>query len=147
MLISALTVAGVLPLFIALDRTPIPWIDEVLWASTSLSVINGQAAKPSVLDAFPGTGRFDLFYGPVGIYLGAWWMNFAGVSEWNWRMLSFAGGVSIIVLTAMLVRAVGGSHFSAATAACLVGFSTSLGSRINSGRLDTLSIAFELAAL
>jgi hypothetical protein len=147
LLISALTVAGVLPLFIALDRTPIPWIDEVLWASTSLSVINGQAAKPSVLDAFPGTGRFDLFYGPVGIYLGARWMNFAGVSAWNWRMLSFAGGVSIIVLTAMLVRAVGGSHFSAATAACLVGFSTSLGSRINSGRLDTLSIAFELAAL
>jgi hypothetical protein len=146
-LISALTVAGVLPLFIALDRTPIPWIDEVLWASTSLSVINGQAAKPSVLGAFPGTGRFDLFYGPVGIYLGARWMNFAGVSEWNWRMLSFAGGVSIIVLTAMLVRAVGGSHFSATIAACLVGFSTSLGSHINSGRLDTLSIAFELAAL
>jgi hypothetical protein len=62
-------------------------------------------------------------------------------------MLSFVGGVSIIVLTAMLVRAVGGSHFLAATAACLVGFSTSLGSSINSGRLDTLSIAFELAAL
>jgi hypothetical protein len=147
LLISALTAAGVLPLFIALDRSPIPWIDEVLWASTSLSVINGQAAKPSVLDAFPGTGRFDLFYGPVGIYLGAWWINFAGVSEWNWRMLSFAGGVSIIVLTAMLVRAVGGSHFGAATGACLVGLSTSVGSSINSGRLDTLSVAFELAAL
>ena len=124
-----------------------PWIDEVLWASTSISILNGHPAKPSVLDAFPRTGRFDLFYGPVGIYLGAWWMNFAGVSEWNWRMLSFAGGVSIIVLTAMLVRAVGGDHFLAATAACLVGFSTSLGSSINSGRLDTLSIAFELAAL
>jgi hypothetical protein len=142
-----MTVAGVLPLLIALDRTPIPWIDEVLWASTSLSLINGQAAKPSVLDAFPDTGRFDLFYGPVGIYLGAWWMNLAGVSEWNWRMLSFVGGASILVLTATLVCAIGGGHFWAATAACLVGFSSSLGSSINSGRLDTLSIAFELAAL
>src|SRR5215469_4469332 len=147
LLISALTIAGILPLFIALDRTPIPWMDEVLWASTSLSVMNGQAAKPSVLDAFPGTGRFDLFYGPVGIYLGAWWMKFAGVSAWNWRMLSFAGGVSIVVMTALLVRGVGGSLVLAATAACLVGFSTSMGSSINSGRLDTISIAFELATL
>ena len=146
-MISALIIAGILPLFMALDRTPIPWMDEVLWASTSLSVMNGQAAKPSVLDAFPGTGRFDLFYGPVGIYLGAWWMEFVGVSAWNWRMLSFAGGVSIVVLTALLVRAVGGSHVLAATAACLVGFSTSMGSSINSGRLDTISITFELAAL
>jgi 4-amino-4-deoxy-L-arabinose transferase-like glycosyltransferase len=134
--------AGILPLFIALDRTPIPWIDEVLWASTSLFFINGQAVKSSVLDAF-----LDLFYGPVGTYLGAWWMRLAGVSEWNWRLLSFAGGVSIVVLTALLVRAVGGSQFLAVTAACLVRFSTSMGSSINSGRLDTLSIAFELAAL
>jgi hypothetical protein len=147
LLISALTIAGMMPLFMALDRTPIPWIDEVLWASTSLSVMNGQEAKPSVLDAFPGTGRFDLFYGPVGIYLGAWWMKIAGVSAWNWRMLSFGGGVSIVVMTALLARAVGGSHVLATTAACLVGFSTSMGSSLNSGRLDTVSIAFELAAL
>jgi len=145
--INLLTIAGILPLFIALDRTPIPWVDEVLWASTSLSIVNGHAAKPSVLDVFPGTGRFDLFYGPVGIYLGALWMKLSGVSAWNWRILSFAGGVSIIVLTALLVRAVGGSHLFAASAACLVAFSTSMGSSINSGRLDTFTIALELAAL
>ena len=147
LLINILTIIGVLPLFIALDRTPIPWIDEVLWASTSLSVINGHEGKPSVLDAFPDTGRFDLFYGPVGFYLGAFWMKISGVSAWNWRLLSFAGGISIIMLSALIVRALGGSNVLAATGACVVGFSTSLGSSINSGRLDTFTIALELAAL
>jgi hypothetical protein len=145
--IIALTIAGLLPLFIALDRTPIPWIDEVLWVSTSLSVVNGHSATPSVLEAFPRTGRFDLFYGPVGIEIGAVWMKLAGVSAWNWRVLSFAGGVSVIVLAALLVSALGGSQLLAASAGCFVAFSSSVGGRINSGRLDTLTVAFELAAL
>jgi len=145
--VITLTIAGLLPLFIALDRTPIPWIDEVLWASTSVSVISGHPATPSVLGGFPRTGRFDLFYGPVGIQIGAIWMKFLGISAWNWRMLSFVGGVSVIALAAVLVSTLGGSHLLAATAACLVAFSTPMGGSINSGRLDTLTVAFELAAL
>jgi 4-amino-4-deoxy-L-arabinose transferase-like glycosyltransferase len=147
LLLVTLTILGLLPLFIAQSRTPIPWIDEALWASTSISVIHGQPATPSVLGAFPGSGRFDLFYGPVGFKLGAAWMKTVGVSLWNWRMVSFAGGVLVIMLAGLLVWSLRGSSLVATAAAFLVAFTPPIGRRINSGRLDTITVGFEMAAL
>src|ERR1035438_4370793 len=105
--LTILTIAGLLPLYIGLDRTPLPWADEVEFASTAISVRNGNPAIPSVLSGFPQTGRFDLFYGPVGIRLGATWMTLFGVNMWSWRSLSFAGGILVIVFSALLAYSLG----------------------------------------
>jgi hypothetical protein len=146
-LLLALTIAGLLPLLIALDRTPIPWTDEVLWASTSVSLMKGHPAAPAILGAFPETGRFDLFYGPVGFRLGSIWMRYMGVSATSWRMLSFLGGLLTVVLGGLLIIGLGGSWELAAIAMFLIGLSPSIGQRINSGRLDTVTAALELGAL
>jgi len=145
--IILLTMISLLPLLVALDRTPLPWIDEVLWASTSISVMNGHSATPAVLQAFHNTGRFDLFYGPVAIRLGVAWLKLLGVSMWKWRLLCFTGGLFVIVLAGTLVNALGGSRFLTVTAICLVAFSTPMGSAINSGRLDTIAVALQLCGL
>ena len=145
--LTILTIAGLLPLYIGLDRTPLPWADEVEFASTAISVRNGNPAIPSVLSGFPQTGRFDLFYGPVGIRLGATWMTLFGVNMWSWRSLSFAGGILVIVFSALLAYSLGARSPVPAAAACLVAFTIALGGRINSGRLDTITVALELMAL
>jgi hypothetical protein len=142
----ALTLISVLPLLAALDRT-LPWIDEVFFASTSISVMNGHSATPAVFQAFHNTGRVDLFYGPVAIRLGAIWFKLWGVSMWKWRLLPFTGGVSIIVLAGGLVAALSGNGLLTLIAVWLVALCVPLGSAIDSGRPDTIAVAFQLLGL
>ena len=130
-------VGGLFPLLVGLDRTPVPWYDEVLMASTSISVANGHPATPAILAAFPKTGRLDLFFGPVGIKLGALWLSYAGVSEWNWRIIGFVGGILIIALSGALLAVLRCGWLERFLGMFFVAFSSELGGRINSGRLDT----------
>ncbi|MGB0014042.1 MAG: hypothetical protein WBQ03_20760 [Candidatus Sulfotelmatobacter sp.] len=61
-LIAVLALGSILLL---LPRSPLPWLDEILFASTSLSIVRGGPPVPTVLAAFPHTLRIDLFYGPL----------------------------------------------------------------------------------
>ena len=143
-------VGGLFPLLVGLDRTPVPWIDEVVFASTSISVAKGHPATPAVLAAFPKTGRtgrLDLFYGPVGIKLGALWLSYAGVSEWNWRIIGFVGGILIIALSGVLLSVLRCGWLERFLGMFFVAFSAELGGRINSGRLDTVTVSLELLVL
>jgi len=62
-------------------------------------------------------------------------------------MLSFLGGLLTVVLGGLLIIGLGGSWELAAIAMFLIGLSPSIGQRINSGRLDTVTAALELGAL
>jgi hypothetical protein len=58
-------IVALLLMFFSLARSPLPWLDEALISSTSLSMVRGGPPVPTVMGAFPHTSRFDLFYGPL----------------------------------------------------------------------------------
>ena len=105
---------GFVPLVLTMNRSPLPWNDEILWASTSYSVFRHGESAPSVLAEFPQAGRFDLFYGPVGFKLGVLAFKLFGISPISFRLLSLLGALIVTVASGLLVRVLGGSWLAAA---------------------------------
>ena len=142
-LYSGLAALAVLIALVQLNRTPLPWIDEALLASTSLSA-NG---APAVLASFPHTGKFTWFYGPAGFFFGRISFSLFGVSMWSWRILCWISATLIVLGSAWLVHIITRSRPYAALAAALVALSPSLGQRFSSGRFDAFTVACEILAL
>ena len=138
---------GFVPLVLTMNRSPLPWNDEILWASTSYSVFRHGESAPSVLAEFPQAGRFDLFYGPVGFKLGVLAFKLFGISPISFRLLSLLGALIVTVASGLLVRVLGGSWLAAAVSFLLVALSPEIGSRATTGRLDTFTVGLELLAL
>jgi len=128
-----------------LSRTPLPWVDEILWVSSAKSVGSTGIGTPSVLLQFPKTGRFDIFYGPVPFWLGALSFRCFGLSIWSWRILSFLFGTLLVVSCGAITFRLSKNRFYAALAATFVAFAPDIGSRLTSGRMDALTVCLELA--
>jgi uncharacterized membrane protein len=122
-----------------INRTPLPWIDEVLWASASRST----SGVPTVLAAF-SSGRFDLFYGPVGFKLGDLVFKLFGFSMTGFRSLSLLGAAMVAIGAGALVRNLGGTPTQAAFCFMLMALSPEIGQHATSGRLDTMTVAWNL---
>ena len=114
---------GFLPLVLTMNRSPLPWNDEILWASTSYSVGSHKDGVPSVLAEFPQAGRLDLFYGPVCFKLGALAFKLFGISPISFRLLSLLGALILTVASGLLVRVLGGSRLAAAVSFLLAALS------------------------
>jgi hypothetical protein len=54
------TLAALSIMLLSLPRSPLPWLDEMLFASTSLSMVRGGPPVPTVLAAFPHWESFIL---------------------------------------------------------------------------------------
>jgi hypothetical protein len=130
-----------------LPRSPLPWLDEIFFASTSLSVVRGGTAVPTVLAAFPQTHRADLFYGPVTFFLGSFDLRLFGLSLLGWRLLGFAGAIVLTFAAAWVSRCLHRSPTATAASAMFVVLSQGMGARATSGRIDTVTVAIELLAL
>ena len=131
-----------------LPRSPLPWLDEIFFASTSLSVVRGGTAVPTVLAAFPQTHRADLFYGPVTFFLGSFDLRLFGLSLLGWRLLGFAGAIALTFAASWVSRCLDRSSPTAtAASAMFVVLSQGMGARATSGRIDTVTVAIELLAL
>ena len=61
-LIALLALGSIL---LMLPRSPLPWLDEIFYASAALAVVQGGLPIPTVMAAFPHTIRLDLLYGPT----------------------------------------------------------------------------------
>ena len=130
-----------------ISRSPLPWIDEVVFASAAGNFHWRTGATPAVLADFPGTGRFDLFYGPAALGLASVWVSAQPLGmEW-YRAFSLIAAVLLCALGGGIVWTCTRRIDAALGAAGLLGVSMMIGSRATSGRLDALTVAAELAAV
>ena len=143
----AVTLAALVLMLLFLPRSPLPWLDEIFFASTSLSLVRGGMAVPTVLAAFPQTHRVDLFYGPVAFFLGSFDLRLFGLSLLGWRLLGFAGAIALTFAAAWASRCLDRSPTATAASAMFVALSQGMGARATSGRIDTVTVALELLAL
>ena len=120
-----------------LPRSPLPWFDEIIFASTSLSIVRGGPPVPTVLAAFPHTIRADLFYGPLICFLGSLDLRLFGLSPMSWRLLGFLGAVGAVFSAGWVSRCLDRSQTAMAAAAMFVALSQGMGARATSGRPDT----------
>jgi 4-amino-4-deoxy-L-arabinose transferase-like glycosyltransferase len=130
-----------------LPRSPLPWLDEIFFASTSLSIVRGGPPVATVLAAFPHTVRADLFYGPLVFFLGSIDIRLFGLSATSWRLVGFFGAVGAVFSAAWVSRRLDRSQTAMAAAAMLVALSQGMGARATSGRLDTVTVTLELLSL
>ena len=84
--------------FLSLDLYPLPWFDEVYFASISNSFLKNENFIPEVVQVVKGE-REALAYGPVYFWLTSSWIKFTSLSSFNFRFISFFFGVlSTLVL-------------------------------------------------
>jgi 4-amino-4-deoxy-L-arabinose transferase-like glycosyltransferase len=141
------TLVAMVVIFMFLPRSPLPWLDETFFASTSLAVARGGPPIPTVLGAFPHTGRVDLFYGPLVFFLGSLEVRLFGLSITSWRLLGFFGAVGAVFSAAWVSRCLDRSSAAMAASAMMVALSQGMGARATSGRLDTITLTLEILSL
>jgi hypothetical protein len=142
-----IALAALVLMLLFLPRSPLPWFDEIIFASTSLSIVRGGPPVPTVLAAFPHTIRADLFYGPLICFLGSLDLRLFGLSPASWRLLGFLGAVGAVFSAAWVSRCLDRSQTAMAAAAMFVALSQGMGARATSGRPDTITITLELLSL
>jgi hypothetical protein len=143
----AVALLALFPMLLFLPRSPLPWLDEIFFASTSLALVRGASPVATVLAAFPHTIRADLFYGPLIFFLGSLDVRLFGLSITGWRLLGFLGAVGAVFSASLVSRCLDRSQTATAAAAMLVALSQGMGARATSGRLDTITVTLELLSL
>ena len=141
------TVLVLLLTLVMLPRSPLPWWDEIFYASAALAAARSGPPVASVMAAFPHTMRIDLLYGPMMTFLGSLEIRLFGLSATSWRLLSFEGGVGTVFAAAWVSRRLDRSGVTPAATAMMVALSQGMGARATSGRFDTVTVALELLAL
>jgi hypothetical protein len=141
------TAVAMLLLLLILPRSPLPWWDEIFYASAALAAARGGPPIATVMGAFPHTIRIDLLYGPMISFLGSLEIRLFGLSPTSWRLLGFEGAVGAVFSAAWVSRRLDRSAIATAAAAMLVALSQGMGARATSGRLDTITITLELLSL
>ncbi len=141
------TAVALLLLLVMLPRSPLPWWDEIFYASAALAAARGGPPVATVMGAFPHTIRIDLLYGPMMSFLGSLEIRLFGLSPTSWRLLGFEGAVGTVFSAAWVSRRLDRSAIVPAATAVLVALSQGMGARATSGRFDTVTIALELLSL
>jgi hypothetical protein len=141
------TTVALLLILVMLPRSPLPWWDEIFYASAALAAARGGPPVASVMGAFPHTMRIDLLYGPMMTFLGSLEIRLFGLSATSWRLLGFEGAVGTVFSAAWVSRRLDSSAVTPAATAMLVALSQGMGARATSGRFDTVTITLELLSL
>ena len=141
------TLVAMVLILLFLPRSPLPWLDETFFASTSLAVARGGPPIPTVLGAFPHTGRIDLLYGPLVFFLGSLDVRLFGLSITSWRLLGFFGAVGAVFSASWVSRCLDRSAAATAASAMMVALSQGIGARATTGRLDTITLTLEILSL
>ena len=132
---------------VTLDRSPVAWIDSVIYASIARAVQIGQPGVPTVLRDAPGAIDHVPFYGPVFFYLAAGLFGGFGLSDAAIRLISLVGALLIAAGGAALAGGMGGNRERQAWAAALLLLSPEIGRGATDGRMDTLAVGFEVGGL
>jgi 4-amino-4-deoxy-L-arabinose transferase-like glycosyltransferase len=132
---------------VALPRVPIPWGDEIWMASASYSIAHGGGGVPGALPPGPWYASFTHVYGPVFFYLSAIFVRLFGLSATSARLACVIGAGLLVISSALLVRAAGGSMRWGALACAVMTLTPEVGTIATNGRMDALAIGLEIAGM
>src|SRR5687767_14470598 len=103
---TALIVLATAGFVVTVDRTPIVWPDETIYASVARAMQLRGNGVPTVLDGAPAIDHVG-FYGPVYFAAAAALFDLFGLSLTTFRMLGVAGALLAALGAALIVRAAG----------------------------------------
>ncbi len=137
----------VLGLVVTLDRAPILWNDDALYASIARSVQQFGDGRPSTLRRLPDTTDHAAFYGPVSFRLAAWSFEWFGFSLRSFRAVSLLGGLLIAGAAFGLASALGLPVARRTWSAAIVLLEPSIGASATNGRMDALAVGLSLTGI
>jgi hypothetical protein len=116
-------------------------------ASASKSLADGGLGVPSALPPGPWYAPFPHVYGPLFFNLSAAFIRVFGLSAATVRGVCVLGAALLVAATAWLMRSAGLGPRWAAIGCALMTLTPELGTIATNGRMDTLAIAMEIAAM
>ena len=130
---------------VAMNRSPLPWVDETLIASGALSLARGGNGIPTFTGYPDLMVPFHWFYGPVYFELSGWAMRLFGESLTTYRVVSYASSLVLVVAVGLYAWTLSRSRTLMMLALAIVIFAPEFGSRATSGRMDNLGVGLLLA--
>jgi len=121
------TLVAMVLILLFLPRSPLPWLDETFFASTSLAVARGGPPIPTVLGAFPHTGRIDLLYGPLGFFSRFTGCEALRTVNHELEAVGFFGAVGAVFSASWVSRCLDRSAAATAASAMMVALSQGIG--------------------
>jgi hypothetical protein len=130
-----------------MDRAPIVWVDESLYASVARAVQTTSSGVPTMLRDSPDASDHVKFYGPVFFRLAAASFAVFGFSVWSFRLIGVLGAFLIGVAGWLMTRAMCRDVERPLWTLLLLLLTPEVGMVATNGRMDALAVAFELLAL
>jgi hypothetical protein len=139
--------ACILGFLTTIDRTPLPWTDEITYASIARSLQRGEGGAPSTLRDSPNRVDHVAFYGPVFFYAATLSVELMGFSITAFRVISAIGALLVACAAAILVLAFGERGSRPLWSFTLLLLTPELGSSATGGTMDTLAVGITILAL
>lgn len=130
-----------------LERAPIAWTDEIIYASTAWGLHLNGSGVPSIVQGLPGATDHEAFYGPVFFNLARTSFDLFGLSMWSFRLVCLIGALLVATASAAIVRAFGGSAGRQVFAFTVLLLTPELGAAATNGRMDALATGLALMAI
>lgn len=96
--------------FVSFDlllKEPPVWPDEAIFADVALNMLSESKIKTNIFgDVVTGTDQSVTWYPPVYFNILAWWFKVAGVSIFNYRMISIVISVIMLIPLYLISKAV-----------------------------------------
>lgn len=137
----------VLGFFVTLNRVPILWSDDSLYASITRSVQEYGDGVPLMLRSIPDTQDHVTIYGPVFFKAAAWSYEAFGFSLRSFRLVSLLGAFMIAGAAAAMASTFGLSRAQQVWRAVILLIGPTVGAAATHGRMDSLSVGLSMAGL
>ena len=146
-LLAASAVAAFLFSVLSIARSPLPDVDEVYIGSAALSLARHGRGVPTVLPAGAWNIPFPEAYGPVFFWPVAMSIRVFGLSADAVRGVCLTGAMAIALAAGWLTRRAGSPRTWAISVAATIWFAPEIGRAATNGRMDTVAVALEVAAM
>ena len=146
-LLAGAAIAAFVFTVLSIARSPLVDVDEVYIASAALSLARHGRGVPTVLPAGPWNVPFPEAYGPVFFELAALSIRLFGLSAAAVRSVCLSGAMAIALAAGWLTWRAGSSRTWAICVAAILWFAPEIGRAATNGRMDTVAVAWEIAAM
>jgi 4-amino-4-deoxy-L-arabinose transferase-like glycosyltransferase len=134
-----------------LNISPLPWYDEIDFASITHSYMDNKTFVCTANDLyFPGKNTEVLYYGPVYFWVNSVLLKVFGTGMVQFRIVNFLSGLACISLFIKIFSRLNGKTYHPATKivfAFLVLSDYTYMQDMHSGRMDLLALLFVLAGI